>query len=116
MPIYEYRCNQCRRKSSHLFRSVSDTRQPACTHCGSADLARLMSTFIVHQSWDSELNFPSAETLGDFDEDDSRSTAEWVKGMRRDMGDAFGSEYDDLIEQMEVGGLEDEGDSDTLDF
>ena len=107
MPIYEFRCNQCRRKSSHFFRSFSDTRQPACTNCGSKDLVRVMSTFAVHQAWDSGTNLPSGETLGDFDEDDPSSTAEWVKGMRRDMGDSFGKEYDDVIDQMDSGGLDD---------
>lgn len=45
--------------------------------------------------------------MGDFDEDDPRSTAEWVKGMRRDMGDSFGKEYDDVIDRMDSGGLDD---------
>ena len=117
MPIYEYRCSQCRHKSSHLFRSYSDVRQPECVHCGSPELVRLMSSFAVHRPWYSGLNIPSSDTLGDFDEDDPKSTAEWVKGMRRDMGDAFGGEYDDLIQQMEAGGPDDEGDTaDALDF
>lgn len=111
MPIYEYRCNRCRRKSSHLFRSLSDTRQPVCAHCGSPDLVRLMSTFVVHHSWDSGINIPSFETMSDFDEEDPRSTAKWLKGMRRDMGDGFGAD-DDLIQQMEAGELEDGGEAD----
>ena len=98
MPIYEYRCKQCRRKSSHLFRTFSDTPQPACTHCGSSDLARLMSTFTVLKPWDAGLNLPSSETMGDFDEDDPASTADWMEGMRRDMGEGFGSgEMDDWM-------------------
>lgn len=110
MPIYEYRCNQCRRKSSHFFRSMQVASQPVCSHCGSSELTRIMSTFAVHHSWDSGINLPSSETLGDFDEDDPKSTAEWAKGMRGDMGDSFGGkEYDDLIARMESGGLDDEG-------
>ncbi len=107
MPIYEFRCNQCRRKSSHFFRSLANPPQPACTNCGSTDLLRVMSSFAVHHSFDPGPGFPSAETLGDFDEDDPRGTAEWVKGMRRDMGDSFGKEYDDLIDQVDSGGLDD---------
>ena len=111
MPIYEYRCNNCRRKSSHFFRSMSETRQPACEHCGSTDLLRVMSTFAVHHPFDPGIGFPSGETLGDFDEDDPRSTSEWVKGMRRDMGDSFGKEYDSMIEQMDSSGPHDHGHS-----
>lgn len=76
-----------------------------------------MSTFAVHQSWDSGINVPSYETLSDFDEDDPRSTAEWVKGMRRDMGSDFGNEYDGMIEQMELGEMAgDNGYIDDPDF
>ena len=113
MPIYEYRCNQCQRKSSHFFRSFSNARQPGCIYCGSTDLVRVMSTFAVHQSWDSGHSLPSAETLSDFDGDDPRSTTEWVKGMRRDMGNSFGNEYADLGESMDSGGLDD---GDSSDF
>ena len=73
-------------------------------------MVRIMSTFAVHQSWDAGTHLPSGETLGDFNEDDPASTAEWVKGMRRDMGDSFGKEYDKMIEQMGSGGPEDAGD------
>ncbi len=86
-----------------------------CTHCGSPDLARIMSTFAVHQPVDSGMNLPSSETLGDFDEDDPKSTAEWVKGMRRDMGDSFGSEYNDLVQQMDSGALDGGSGGDSLD-
>lgn len=104
MPIYEYRCGQCRRRSSHLFRSIASVGQPVCPHCGGANLIRLMSTFAFHRSWDAGLNLPSSETLTDFDEDDPKSNAEWIKGMRRDMGEDFGSgEYDELLKEMEAG-------------
>ena len=69
-------------------------------------MARVMSTFAVHQSWDSLTNLPSGETMGDFDENDPKSTADWVKGMRRDMGDSFGNEYDALINEMDSGTLD----------
>ncbi len=97
------------------MRTFSDKREPECKRCGSRDMVRLMSTFVVHQSWDSGINIPSSETMSDFDEDDPRSTAEWVKGMRRDMGDDFGAEYDDMIQQMEAGELDDGG-GDDMDF
>jgi putative FmdB family regulatory protein len=103
MPIYEYRCKQCGLKSTHLFRSYSDIHQPKCTHCESPSLDRLMSAFTVHTPWDSGTHIPSTDTLGDFDENDPTSTAKWVKGMRQDMGDAFGKEYNDIIEKIDSG-------------
>jgi putative FmdB family regulatory protein len=45
MPIYEYHCNDCSRRSSLFIRSIGTALVPTCTHCGSGDVARLMSTF-----------------------------------------------------------------------
>ena len=45
MPVYEYRCNSCRRKVAILSRTFSGSADAVCTHCGSQDLTRLFSTF-----------------------------------------------------------------------
>lgn len=91
MPIYEYRCNHCDTKSSHFFRRISDDKLPTCPQCQNEDMRRVMSTFRVRIPWYSGINLPSTETLTDFDQNDSKSTSEWINGMRRDMGDSFGS-------------------------
>ncbi|HET9782046.1 MAG TPA: zinc ribbon domain-containing protein [Candidatus Dormibacteraeota bacterium] len=44
MPIYEYRCEECGKKSSTLLTSYSSP-DPACPHCGKPALRRLVSTF-----------------------------------------------------------------------
>ncbi|MBI4312557.1 MAG: zinc ribbon domain-containing protein [Chloroflexi bacterium] len=112
MPIYEYRCNRCNRKSSHFFRSVSKAQAPACPHCSSSDVRRVMSTFAVHIPWDSGMSIPSTESMGDFDEDDPKSMTEWAKGMRKDMGPAFGRELDEFAAEVEA---EQTGPGDALD-
>ena len=101
MPIYEFRCNRCNRKSSHLFRGFSDAKTPVCPNCLSQDMRRVMSTFRVHVPWYSGMNLPSSESLTDFDEDDPKSMSKWVEGMRRDLGDSFGGEVDDFVSEME---------------
>ena len=47
MPIYEYRCLQCRQVSSIFVRSINAPLMPACQTCGSDDLQRRMSTFAM---------------------------------------------------------------------
>ena len=47
MPIYEYRCQQCRQISSIFVRSISSPLAPACQACGSDDVERRMSTFAL---------------------------------------------------------------------
>jgi putative FmdB family regulatory protein len=44
MPIYEYRCEECGKRSSTLLSSYSSP-DPACPHCGKPALRRLVSTF-----------------------------------------------------------------------
>src|SRR4029077_57956 len=49
MPIYEYRCEECGKRSSALLMSFSSP-DPACPHCGKAALRRLVSTFATVSS------------------------------------------------------------------
>ncbi|MCH8283908.1 MAG: zinc ribbon domain-containing protein, partial [Chloroflexi bacterium] len=50
MPVYEYRCPQCRRKSAVFVRGFGGADAPACEHCGGQGLTRLFSTFAVRPS------------------------------------------------------------------
>ena len=50
MPIYEYRCRACDRKSSTFTRSISDRLAPICSHCQSTDVQRTLSSFAHHRS------------------------------------------------------------------
>ena len=51
MPIYEYLCEECRKKSSALLPSFSSP-DPLCPHCGKPGLRRLVSTFATVSSGD----------------------------------------------------------------
>jgi len=51
VPIYEYRCDECGRKSSALLPSFSSP-DPTCPHCGKPALRRLVSTFATVSSGD----------------------------------------------------------------
>ncbi len=53
MPIYEYRCDACGKKSSSLLSSYSSP-DPPCPHCGKPALKRLVSTFATVSSGDSD--------------------------------------------------------------
>ncbi len=76
VPIYEYRCEDCGKRSSALLPSFSSP-DPVCPHCGKPALRRLVSTFATTRSGD--------EGGGDFGGDD----------MGGDGGDDFG-EGDDF--------------------
>ena len=59
MPVYEYRCQDCRKVSSVLTFSWSSS-EPKCKHCSGANLTKLISSFSVHRSWGSSLDFDSS--------------------------------------------------------
>ena len=71
MPIYEYRCQDCRRVSAVLTYSWSASAEPQCKHCGGAKLTKLISSFSVHRSWGGSLDMDSsAGSMDDFDDGD----------------------------------------------
>ena len=49
MPIYEYRCDECGKRSTSLLPSYSSP-DPPCPHCGKQALKRLVSTFATASS------------------------------------------------------------------
>ena len=51
VPIYEYRCADCGKRSSALLPSFSSP-DPVCPHCGKPGLHRLVSTFATVKSGD----------------------------------------------------------------
>ena len=83
MPIYEYRCQDCRRRVSIFFRSFSDVEgEPACPRCGGHNLTRLISRVAVVRSEDSRLDDLSDPSMLDgLDEDDPKSIARWMRKM-----------------------------------
>src|SRR3972149_6662486 len=122
MPIYEYRCGSCRRKSSLFVRSFSTTVMPECPHCGNRDMSRLISTFAVLKSEDSRLEeLSDPGNFADLDEDDPRSVARWARRLGKEMGEDLGPEFDEMVDQMEAGEVPDEleegagGDATSLD-
>ena len=64
MPIYEYRCDECGKRSSALLASWS-APDPACPHCGRAALRRQVSSFATVRS--EEVGFEGGDG---FDDDD----------------------------------------------
>jgi putative FmdB family regulatory protein len=102
MPIYEFRCTACRRRSSVFVRTVSSPVRAKCDHCGSARMTRLVSKFAVHRAGGGiDLDDPSS--LEDIDENDPKAMARWARQMKEEMGEDLGSEFDDMVDRIEAG-------------
>ena len=122
MPIYEYRCEKCRKISSFLTTRISEKVDPVCEHCGSHAMNRLMSRFAMPKSEEARLDALSDPSkLGDFDEKDPKSLARMMKRMGTEMGEDFsGEDFDEAMEEIESGGdssgSDDSGGDDSDDF
>ena len=105
MPIYEYRCRKCRRRTQVLTLRSTEKVDAACDHCGARDLDRLISRFSVARSDESRLESLSDPSgLGDVDEGDPRSMARWMRRMGREMGDEVGgADFDEMVDRLESG-------------
>lgn len=105
MPIYEYRCPDCRRRVSLFFRSFSEiTDHPACPRCGGKHLRRVMSRVAVVRSEESRLDdLSDPSVLDGLDENDPKSMARWMRKMGSEMGEEVPSEFDEVISRLESG-------------
>ena len=115
MPIYEYRCDKCRRTTSVLTTRVTEKVDAVCAHCGGKKLRRLMSRFAMPRSEESRMEtLTDPSRMGALDENDPKSVARMMKRMGKEMGDEFnGPEFDQAVEEMESGGdLGEDGSSD----
>ena len=67
MPIYEYRCEACGKRSSALLPSFSSP-DPVCPHCGKPSLRRLVSTFATARSGNGDGDFGGDDAGGGDDD------------------------------------------------
>ncbi|HSR58151.1 MAG TPA: zinc ribbon domain-containing protein [Candidatus Binataceae bacterium] len=106
MPIYEYECEKCHRRTSVLTTRVSERVDPVCRHCGSRRLSRLMSRFAMPRSEEARLDaLGDPSSFGDFDENDPKSVAKVMRKLGKEMGDEMGgAEMDEAIDELERGG------------
>lgn len=108
MPIYEYRCGNCKQKVSIFFRSFSavDQESARCPNCGSADLKKLMPRVRVVRGAitpdSSGDNFDDA-MLDDLNENDPRSMGRMMRRMADETGEDLGPEFGEVINRLEKG-------------
>ena len=116
MPIYEYRCQSCRKRTSVFVRSVSSNVTAVCKHCGSREISRMMSRVAVLRS-DGDMPAGLDESsLGDLNESDPRSMAKWIRKMSNDMGEPLDAQMENDLDRMEAGEVPDDGVDDGDSF
>lgn len=100
MPIYEFRCQDCGKKSTFLTLSVSSSLEPKCKHCESLKMTKLVSRVAVFRSEESRLeSLADPAKLSGVDENDPKSVARWMKKMGKEMGEEMGEDFDESIDE-----------------
>ena len=90
MPIYEYQCDACRKRTTLFIRSISNPEPARCQHCGSDRLTRLMSRIATPKSEEARLeSLADPSSLGDLDESDPKSMARFMKKIAGETGEDF---------------------------
>ena len=100
MPIYEYLCNDCGRKSLFLILRVQEAFEPKCKHCSSTRLKKLISRVNFPKSEEKRLeSLADPSKFSDFNEDDQKSMAHFLKHMGKEMGEDVGEDIDQVVDE-----------------
>jgi len=100
MPIYEFRCADCRKKTTIVTLAVGAAVEPACQHCGGRSMTKLVSRVAVRRSEESRLEgLADPSSLVGLDENDPKSVAKWMKKMGREMGEETGEDFDEEVDK-----------------
>jgi putative FmdB family regulatory protein len=112
MPIYEYRCNLCKKKMSFLLMRADSQQMLSCTFCKSPDLTRLFSRFATVRSEESRLeSLADPGSLAGLDENDPQSMARWMKKMGKELGEDVGDNFEAEMDKTLSGEASDVSDA-----
>lgn len=100
MPIYEYRCSDCGKRTQILTLSIKSPVEAKCRHCGGANMEKLVSRVAVRRSEGSRLeSLADPSSLSGLDENDPKSVARWMKKMGKEMGEDVGEDFDQIADE-----------------
>ncbi len=100
MPIYEFLCRDCRKRSSILVLNPRNPVPASCRLCGSSNVERLLSRFAAPKSEEARLeSLADPGKLGGLDENDPQSVARLMKKMGQEMGEDVGDDVEAMMDQ-----------------
>ena len=110
MPLYEYRCLDCKKPSTVLVLNLANQAPAACSHCTSARVERILSRFASPKSEEARLEaLADPSSLAGIDENDPQSMAQFMKTMGEELGEDFSEDVSAAIESDETGSIDSDG-------
>lgn len=114
MPIYEYLCRDCRKRSALLVLSLTSLTPPACKHCGSQAIDRLLSRFSSPKSEEARLaSLSDPDNFDGLDEHDPESMSRFMKHIGDEMGEDVEQNVEGMMDSADSG-ASDDGSTDSL--
>src|SRR5262245_44393277 len=102
MPLYEYRCLDCKKRCTILELSVTNPKPVVCPNCQSSRLERILSLFAAPTSEEARLeSLSDPNALAGLDENDPESMERFTKKMGDEMGEDLS---EGMAESMESSG------------
>lgn len=107
MPLYEYLCLDCKKRSTTLVLSLTNQTPAACAHCASTKIERILSWFASPKSEEARLEaLADPGNLAGFDENDPESISRFMKTMGEEMGEDLGDDFSEAMESDGPGAME----------
>ena len=108
MPIYEYRCHSCDKKSAIFIRSIGASPKVTCQHCPSTEMERILSRVAHHktiQQIHAESGPPSRHPTSNYYKD-PRNIGRWAEQQFDKYGMDMPKELHDKIDAAREGSVE----------
>ncbi|MCS7281303.1 MAG: zinc ribbon domain-containing protein [Desulfobacterota bacterium] len=100
MPIYEYRCPECKKISTFLSLRVSETIEPYCKFCGSKRVEKMISRVAILKSEEKRIeSMLDPAKFSDLDENNPRSVERFMRRIGKEFGDELGEDFEETIEE-----------------
>ena len=104
MPIYQYRCLNCKQRFEvYLSYSEYGTRAVHCTQCGSENVLRRIGRIRIAKSEESRLDSLADPSALAGLEDNPREMGRMMRKMSGEMGEELGPEFDEVVGRLEAG-------------
>ncbi|RJR42113.1 MAG: zinc ribbon domain-containing protein [Desulfobacteraceae bacterium] len=101
MPIYEYRCSNCKTVFQQIILKMDEERKLNCPKCGRPGPSRLISRVAFHVSERARLDaYDPSAPKGDSFYRDSRNIGLDAKKRARQMGVDLGRGFEEKLERL----------------
>jgi putative FmdB family regulatory protein len=104
MPIYQYRCLNCKKRFEvYLSYKEYGQKRVQCPHCTSDKVQRRIGRIRVAKSEESRMDALADPSDLEGLENDPRALGKMMRKMSNEMGEDVGPEFDEVVDRLEAG-------------